>query len=34
MHEDLRATRPMRTIFDYLAAALSDYVREKAQRER
>ena len=34
MHEDLRETRPMRTIFDYLAAALSDYVRAKGQRKR
>jgi DNA-binding transcriptional LysR family regulator len=34
MHEDLRATHPMRTIFDYLAAALSDYVRAKRAPER
>jgi DNA-binding transcriptional LysR family regulator len=29
MHEDLRASRPMRTIFDYLAVALSDYAHPK-----
>ena|ERR1700731_3609492 len=34
MHEDLRATHPMRTIFDHLAAALSYYVRAKGRRER
>ena len=34
MHENLRETRPMRTIFDYLAAALSDYVRAKGQHKR
>ena len=34
MHGDLRATHPMRTIFDHLAAALSDYVRAKERRER
>ncbi len=34
MHEDLRATHPMRTIFDYLAVGLFDYVRAKGQRER
>jgi Transcriptional regulator len=27
MHKDLRASRPMRAIFDHLAAALSGYVR-------
>jgi DNA-binding transcriptional LysR family regulator len=32
MHEDLRTTHPMRAIFAYLAAALSDYV--KGRRER
>jgi DNA-binding transcriptional LysR family regulator len=34
MHKDLRTTHPMRTIFDYLAAALSDYVRAKRPPER
>jgi DNA-binding transcriptional LysR family regulator len=34
MHEDLRATHPMRIIFDYLAEALSDYVRAKGRRKR
>ena len=29
MHEDLRASRPMRTVFDYLVASLSDYARAK-----
>jgi DNA-binding transcriptional LysR family regulator len=34
MHEDLRATLPMRTIFDHLAAALSDYLRAEGRHER
>jgi DNA-binding transcriptional LysR family regulator len=34
MHEDLRATNPMRAIFDHLATALSDYVRVKRRHER
>jgi DNA-binding transcriptional LysR family regulator len=29
MHEDLRASRPMRAIFDHLGTALSDYVGAK-----
>ena len=29
MHEDLRASSPMRTVFDYLVASLSDYARAK-----
>jgi DNA-binding transcriptional LysR family regulator len=34
MHEGLRATNPMRTVFDHLAVALSDYVQAKGQRQR
>jgi DNA-binding transcriptional LysR family regulator len=34
MHEDLRATLPIRTLFAHLAAALSDYARAKRRRER
>jgi hypothetical protein len=29
MHEDLRTSQPMRTVFDYLAASLSGYARAK-----
>jgi DNA-binding transcriptional LysR family regulator len=31
MHEGLRASRPMRAVFDHLAAALSDYARIKSR---
>lgn len=33
MHQDLRASRRMRVIFDYLAAALSDYATGKGEWE-
>jgi DNA-binding transcriptional LysR family regulator len=34
MHQDLRASRPMRAIFDHLAAALAGYVRAEGRRRR
>jgi DNA-binding transcriptional LysR family regulator len=34
MHEDLRASRPMRAVFDHLVAALSDYARIKSRYRR
>ena len=34
MHEDLRATLPIRTLFAHLTAGLSDYARTKGRRER
>lgn len=34
MHEDLRASAPMRAVYDHLAAALSDYAGAKERRPR
>jgi DNA-binding transcriptional LysR family regulator len=34
MHQDLRASRAMRAMFDHLAAALADYVRTTDRRRR
>jgi len=34
MHEDLRASRPMRAFFDYLASALLGYAQTKRQNRR